>query len=97
MNPNDFIFSKYETEHKDYWFDVKSGSESEKYLTKKYMEQCMVCISKVVYSKGGGLLGVEKFFPFIEKFFPFNRYVSLVEDEELRGILTSLIDKNQYE
>lgn len=35
MNLNDFIFSKYEAEHKDYWFDVKSGSESEKYLTKK--------------------------------------------------------------
>ena len=90
MNPNDFIFSKYEAEHKDYCFDVKSGSESEKYLTKKYMEQCMVCISRVFYSKGDGLLGVEKFFPF-------SRYVDLVEDEELRGILISLIDENQYE
>ncbi len=90
MNPNDFVFNNYDSEHKDYWFDVKSGSESEKYLTKKYMEQCMVCISKVVYSKGDGALGVEKFFPF-------NRYVSLVEDEELRGILTSLINENQYE
>lgn len=90
MNPNDFVFDKYEAEHKDYWFDVKSGSESEKYLTKKYMEQCMVCILKVVYSKGDGALGVEKFFPF-------NRYVSLVEDEELRGTLASLIDENQYE
>lgn len=87
MNPNDFVFNNYDSEHKDYWFDVKSGSESEKYLTKKYMEQCMVCISKVVYSKSDGVLGVEKFFPF-------NRYVSLVEDEELRGILTSLIDEN---
>ncbi len=90
MNPNDFVFNNYDSEHKDYWFDVKSGSESEKYLTKKYMEQCMVCISKVVCSKGDGALGVEKCLPF-------NRYVSLVEDEELRGILTSLIDENQYE
>ena len=94
MNPNDFVFDNYDSEHKDYWFDVKSGSESEKYLTKKYMEQCMeqcmVCISRVVYSKVDGALGVEKFFPF-------GKYVDLVEDKELKSVLASLIDENQYE
>lgn len=85
MNPNDFVFAEYKPEYKDYWFDVEEGSDTEKYLTREYMEQCMVCISRVVYSKLDGVLGVEKFFPF-------NKYVAAVDNDELKDILILLVN-----
>ena len=82
MNKNDFIFNKLDEEFQDYWFNVHGDSQI--YLTNKYMEQSMIAVVEVVYSKTEGLLGVKKLFPF-------NSYVEIIEDEELKSIVKEVI------
>ena len=83
MNKEDFVFNKLDEEFKDYWFNVHG--ESQIYLTDKYMEQSMVAITEIVYSKAEDALG-------IKKLFPFNAHVDLIKDEELKNIIKELIE-----
>lgn len=68
----------------DYWF--KTDKISDKELSKKYMEQNMIGITKVVYCKYNGEIG-------IKRIFPFNFDVVVVNDPELRSILEELIEE----
>lgn len=68
--------------HIDYWFNV--GGETEKELTDKYMEMCMVGVTEVVYSKDEDVVG-------IKRLFPFNYDVVLSDDESLKELLKSII------
>ena len=85
MKKEDFEFIKLDEEYEDYWFKVKDRSVSEAILTERYMEQSMVCVSEVVYSVHDDVLGVKQLFPF-------SFYVLLVQNEELKKIIFSLID-----
>ena len=68
--------------HIDYWFKV--SGETEKELTDKYMEMCMVGVTEVVYSKDEDIVGVKRMFPF-------NYDVVLSDDESLKELLKSII------
>lgn len=70
--------------HEDYWFITDKTSDE--YLTKKYMEMCMVGVPEVVYSKDENVVGVKRQFPF-------NYDVILPDDEELKNILMILSDE----
>ena len=83
MNKDDFIFNKLDDKFQDYWFNVHGDSQT--YLTDKYMEQSMVAVTEVVYSKIEDMVG-------IKRLFPFNKYVEVVEDEELKDIIKELIE-----
>lgn len=81
MRKEDFIFDYKDDEYEDYWFDVVG--ETKKELTNKYMEMCMVSVSKVVYSNRQKTIG-------IIRVFPFNYDVIISDDAELKNILKSL-------
>ena len=68
--------------HIDYWFYV--NGETEKELTNKYREMCMIGVTEVVYSKDEDIVG-------IKRLFPFNYDVVLSDDESLKELLKSII------
>lgn len=86
MDKTNFKFIRLDSPDKfnDYWF--KTDKISDKELSKKYMEQNMIGITKVVYCKYNGEIG-------IKKIFPFNFDVVVVNDPELRSILEELIEE----
>lgn len=84
IQANDFKFIEKIDEYEDYWFKV--NGESKKILTDKYMEMCMIEVSKVVYSKKDDIVGVRREFPF-------NYNVITSNDNELKNILLLLVNK----
>ena len=68
--------------HIDCWFNV--SGETEKELTDKYREMCMVGVTEVVYSKDEDIVG-------IKRLFPFNYDVVISDDESLKELLKSII------
>ena len=84
LKEQDFIFTKMEEPYKDYWFIVDGDSKKE--LTNKYMEMCMVEVPEVVYSQSENIVG-------IKRLFPFNYDVITTEDNELRAILSAVVNK----
>lgn len=86
MDKTNFKFIRLDSPEKfnDYWF--KTDKISDKELSKKYMEQNMIGITKVVYCKYNGEIG-------IKRIFPFNFDVIVVNDPELRSILEELIEE----
>lgn len=84
LNEQDFIFIKKDELYQDYWFEC--NGDSQKILTKKYMEMCMVEVSEVVYSKSENIIGVKRLFPF-------NYDVIIPDDNELKNILLILVSK----
>ena len=84
LNEQDFIFIKKDELYQDYWFEC--NGDSQKILTKKYMEMCMVEVSEVVYSKSENIIGVKRLFPF-------NYDVIIPDDNELKNILLTLVSK----
>ena len=81
MNAKDFIFDHYDSEYEDYWFKVIGDTQKE--LTDKYMEMCMVEVTEVVYSIKEDIVGVKQLFPF-------NYQVIESTDETLRNLLINL-------
>lgn len=83
MRKEDFELERKDTEtgHEDYWFKVSGKTEKE--LTEKYMEQCMVSVTGCVYSKDEDVVG-------IKRLFPFNYDVILCNDDQLKQILKEL-------
>ena len=81
MNTKDFIFDHYDSEYEDYWFKVIGDTQKE--LTDKYMEMCMVEVTAVVYSIKEDIVGVKQLFPF-------NYQVIESTDETLRNLLINL-------
>ena len=88
LNKSDFNLTRIDKDFEDYWFSVSGDSAA--YLTDKYMEQSMVTVSEVVYSKREDKLG-------IKRLFPFNYDVITPSDEELRAIVTGLINGGNHE
>lgn len=84
IQANDFNFIEKYNGYEDYWFEV--NGESKNILTDRYMEMCMVEVSKVVYSKKDDIIGVRREFPF-------NYDVITPDDNELKNILLLLVDK----
>lgn len=86
MDKTNFKFIRLDSPDKfnDYWF--KTDKISDKELSKKYMEQNMIGITKVVYCKYNGEIE-------IKRIFPFNFDVVVVNDPELRSILEELIEE----
>lgn len=86
MNKENFVLDRIDKsdEHEDYWY--KTDKVSDEYLTNKYMEQSMVGVSEVVYSKDEDVVG-------IKRVFPFNYDVILSDDEQLKSILKELSSK----
>lgn len=82
MRKEDFVFDHIDDEHEDYWFKVVGETKVE--LTNKYMEMCMVSVTEVVYSNKEKVLG-------IKRLFPFNYDVIMPDDDELKGILASMV------
>lgn len=82
MKITDFKFHKKDMEYEDYWFYVDGETKSE--LTDRHMEQSMVSVTEVVYSKIDDIVGVRKLFPF-------NTMVVYDKDPELRKILLELV------
>ena len=68
--------------HKDYWFKTDTVSDDE--LTDKYMEQGMVGVTDVIYSKDEDFVG-------IKRLFPFSFDVITPDDRELKNILKELV------
>ena len=60
MNKENFTLDRVDRkdEHEDYWF--KTDEISDKELSDKYMEMCMIGVTEVVYSK-------EEFDKFLEE------------------------------
>lgn len=84
MIKSDFKFEKFEPEYQDYYFKVKGETQDE--LTHKYMEQSMVCVSSVIYSKVDDIV-------VIQQMFPFNYSVVESKDEKLKQLLLEMIDE----
>lgn len=84
MNEDDFEFIEKCDGYEDYWFEV--NGESKKVLTDKYMEMCMIEVSKVMYSKKDDIIGVRRQFPF-------NHDTITPNDNDLKDLLLSLVDK----
>lgn len=84
IKSNDFNFIEKYDGYEDYWFEV--NGESKNILTDRYMEMCMVEVSKVVYSKKDDIIGVRREFPF-------NYNVITPDDNELKNILLLLVNK----
>lgn len=84
LKEQDFTFIKMEEPYKDYWFVVDGDSKKE--LTNKYMEMCMVKVPEVVYSQSEKIVGVKRLFPF-------NYDVITPEDNELRAVLSAVVNK----
>lgn len=86
MNKEDFKLCKRDITdvHEDYWFKV--SGETKEYLTKEYMEQSMIDVIEVVYSKDEDIVGVKRLFPF-------NYNVVISDDIELKQTLVNLVDE----
>ena len=88
INVNDFNFIEKYDGYEDYWFEV--SGKSKEILTDRYMEMCMIEVSKVVYSKKDDIIGVRRQFPF-------NYDVITPDDNELNNILLLLVNKVEKE
>lgn len=86
MDKHNFILSRVDktNDHEDYWFKTDKISDEE--LSKDYMEQCMIGVTEVVYSRDEDIVG-------IKRLFPFNFDVVLSNDENLKAILKEIIDE----
>jgi len=86
MNKENFTLDRVDRkdEHEDYWF--KTDKISDKELSDKYMEMCMIGVTGVVYSKDEDIVG-------IKRQFPFNYDVVLSDDEDLKRMLNARIDE----
>ena len=86
MDKTNFKFERLDNTdgHEDYWF--KTDSISDKELSERYMEQGLVGVTDVVYSKDDNMIG-------IKRVFPFNFDVIVPEDLELKEILKELAEK----
>lgn len=82
MKKSDFRFHKKGNEYGDYWFYVDGETQAE--LTDRHMEQSMVAVTEVVYSKAEDIVGVRLLFPF-------NTMVVFDQDSELRNTLVDLV------
>lgn len=81
MKTEDFIFDHLDEEFEDYWFRVVG--ETQKELTAKYMDMCMVSVTDVVYSAAENICG-------IKRLFPFNYDVITPDDKALKEFLAEL-------
>lgn len=84
LKKEDFVFAKFDKEYEDYWFTVQG--DTQEYLTKQYMEQSMIEVVSVIYSKVEDLVAVRCLFPF-------NYYVKKSNDVELKQLLIELINE----
>ena len=86
MDKTNFKFVRLDNsdDHRDYWF--KTDSTSDKELTERYMEESMIGVAKVVYSKDDGMVG-------IQRLFPFNFDVIVPDYLELKNILKELVEE----
>ena len=86
MNKTNFKFARLGSPDKfmDYWFKTDTVSDNE--LSKKYMEQSMVGVTEVVYSKYSDVIVVKRIFPF-------NFDVITPDDQELKNILKELVEE----
>mgnify|MGYP000111114495 FL=1 len=86
MDKHNFILSRVDktNDHEDYWFKTDKISDEE--LSKDHMEQCMIGVTEVVYSRDEDIVG-------IKRLFPFNFDVVLSNDENLKAILKEIIDE----
>ena len=86
MDKTNFKFERLDSPDKymDYWFKTNSVSDAE--LSEKYMEQSMVGITEVVYSKYSDVIG-------LKRIFPFNFDVITTDDPELKSILKELVEE----
>lgn len=86
MNKENFTLDRVDRKdgHEDYWF--KTDKISDKELSDKYMEMCLVGVTEVVYSKDEDVVG-------IKRQFPFNYDVVLSDDEDLKRMLNARIDE----
>lgn len=78
MRKEDFEFYTITEPHKDCWFKI--SGETEKELTRKYMEQSMVSVTEAVYS-------LEDYRYGLKRLFPFNFDIIEPDDKELAIIL----------
>ena len=85
LNKSDFNLIKIDEEFEDYWFSVTGDSAA--YLTDKYMEQSMVAVTDVVYSKKEDKIG-------IKRLFPFNYDVITPDDEELKNLIVDIANRS---
>lgn len=84
MKKSDFkLHDKYD-EYEDYWFYVNGESKNE--LIQRHMEQDLVGINEVVYSKADNIVGVRLIFPF-------NTIVEFDFNPQLRDILLELVEE----
>lgn len=83
MNKDNFKLLRIEENdgYQDYWY--KPDTITSEFLTDKYMEQSMVEVTEVVFSKTEDIIG-------IKRLFPFNFDVISPNDEELHSILKEL-------
>jgi hypothetical protein len=84
MRKEDFVFYEVDNTngHTDYWFIVEG--ETQKQLTEKYNEMCMVGVREVVYSQDEDIVG-------IKRQFHWNYDVVISDDESLKETLKSII------
>ena len=85
MKKEDFKFKEINGDngHIDYWFSVEG--ETKKELTDKYMEQGMIGVTEVVYSKDEDIVGVKRQFHW-------NFDVIIDNDIFLKELLKSIVD-----
>ena len=85
MKKEDFKFKEINGDngHIDYWFFVEG--ETAKELTDKYMEQGMIGVTEVVYSKDEDIVG-------IKRQFHWNFDVIIDNDSLLKELLKSIIN-----
>lgn len=85
INVSDFVLDRIDRAngHEDYWFTV--NGETAKYLTRQYMEQCMVGVTECVYSADEDIVGVKRQFHF-------NYDVVLSDNKQLKDVLKELTD-----
>lgn len=86
MKKSDFKFHEKYNEYEDYWFYVSGESRDE--LTQRHMEQNLIEVNEVVYSKVDDVVGVRLLFPF-------NTIVQFDDDPQLRNILLELIEEHE--
>ena len=84
MKKEDFKFKEVngDSGYIDYWFSVEGETATE--LTDKYMEQGMVGVTEVVYSKDEDIVGVKRQFHW-------NFDVIIDNDGSLKELLKSII------
>ena len=84
MYKEDFKFDKFKPEYQDYYFKV--SGETRDQLTREYMEQSMLSVFEVVYSKAEDAV-------FVRRLFPFNCSTVESKDETLKQLLIEMIDE----